>query len=171
MVQLQFRDRLKVINLNVRSINNNIKKRKVFRFLKKQKADVYLIQESHCQKNKEFLWESEWGNKCYFSNGTSQSSGVAILLNKGCNSGVEEVRRDMNGRFFQLKLEIEEYTYCITNIYAPNSDNPDYFKDTFQKVNEADSVFNIIGGDFNVVRNAKIDRNRQIVYHSQSKRS
>ncbi len=41
---------------------------------------VYL-QETHYTKNYEKVWKDKWVGKIYFLNGTSNSSGVAILLN------------------------------------------------------------------------------------------
>ena len=154
----------------MRGINNGMKRRKMFRFLKRQNADIYLLQETHCNKRLEFMFESEWGNKCLFSNGTSNNCGVAMLLTKSVANGVRDIVRDIEGRCIQIKLTVQDKVYCITNLYAPNSDSPHFFEDVFNKVNEMDCVYNVIGGDFNVVRE-KEDRNSNTVYHKRCKNS
>ena len=161
---------LKFTSLNVRRLNNGLKRRKVFHYLKRLGGDVFLLQETHCNKSKEHIWQSEWGNKCIFSNGDSNSCGVAMLFSKKLSNKISEIRRDLHGRVLQCKLDINEYSYGITNLYAPNQDNKEFFQSLFQQVGEMDCVYNIIAGDFNVVRYAKMDRSADIIYHKKSKK-
>ena len=77
-------EKLKIVSLNVRGLGNDVKRRKVFRYFKHHKADICLIQESHCVNDVERIWMQEWGRKCLYANGTQGSRGVAILLNKKC---------------------------------------------------------------------------------------
>ena len=152
-------DKLKLVSLNTRGLCNETKRRKVFRFMKKYKADICLLQETHCTQKMEYLWSNEWGNKCLFSNGTSEARGVAVLLNKKSSGYVTEICRDMEGRYIICKLNIVDITYCVVNLYAPNDNDPSFFKDLFKKINEMDCVHVIIGGDFNVVQDPNLDRN------------
>ena len=160
----------KFVSLNVRGINNNLKRRRIFRYLKSFKPDVCLLQETYATKDKEFLWQSEWGNKCIFSNGGSNNCGVAVLFSKRLANKVVEIMRDINGRQLFIKLKIGEYTYCLANLYAPNNDDPNFLQSVFDQIDEMDAIFNIVGGDFNVVRDAKIDRNVDRIYHPRCKR-
>ena len=162
-------DNMKIVSLNVRGLNNGMKRRKIYRFLKKQGADVCFLQETHCSKEKENIYASEWGNKILYSNGNTNSKGVAILFSKKLANNVMETRRDLDGRCIHVKLKINEYTYGLTNIYAPNDDQPDFFQSVFNTVNDMDCVYNMIGGDFNVVRDGKLDRSVNRIYHPKSK--
>ena len=162
-------DRLKVVSLNVRGINNALKRRKVFRFLKRQKGDVYFLQETYGSKGIKFMWESEWGNKCIFAHRTTSSSGVAILLTKKTASKVSDISRDVEGRRLHCKLTVNEYTYALPNIYAPNRDEEGFFEEVFREVNRMECVFNVTGGDFNVIRDPMKDRNNGVVYHKKCK--
>ena len=156
------------MSLNVRGLNNGMKRRKIFRYLKRQKADVCLLQETFCSKKTEFMWTSEWGNKCIFSNGESNSCGVSIMLDKSISSKVTEIRRDMAGRFIQIKLEWQNKSIGITNVYAPNHNDATFFENSFKEMESLDCTYNIISGDFNVVPDGN-DRSNKQVYHKKCK--
>ena len=90
-------DKIKIVSLNVRGLCEGIKRRRVFRYLKRCNADISLIQETHCTKEVEHLWTSEWGNKIVFSNGSNRARGVAILCSKKVAKCVRDIERDCNG--------------------------------------------------------------------------
>ena len=162
-------DAIKLASLNTRGMRGGLKRRKIFRFLKKHKVDVGFLQETHCVKTDENCWSAEFGNKIIFSNGSSNSCGVAILFSKKCAKLVTDIVRDMEGRFIIAKLKVNEYTYSIANIYAPNGDSPSFFQQVKDEMDNLDSIFNIIGGDFNMIRDANLDRGSEAVYHGRSK--
>ena len=72
-------DRLKICSLNTRGIANDLKHRKIFRFVKVESPDVVFLQETHSVKDKMHIWTKEWGNSCYYSHGNPNARGVAIL--------------------------------------------------------------------------------------------
>ena len=162
-------DNLKVVSLNTRGMRNGVKRRKIFRFFRKHKADIGMLQETHGDSKSEFLWQAENGQKMYFANGRMNAKGVAVVLSKKCSKEVTEVVRDIEGRFLLLKLRHNDHTYCIANIYAPNEDNPLFFENIMEETKKLDCIFTIIGGDFNVVRDAKKDRSVNLVYHPRAK--
>ena len=65
---------------------------------------------------------------------------------------------------------LNEYSYCIYNVYGPNEDDEKYFKNIVNKVKSDTAVHTIIGGDFNVIRDPEVDRHSKMVYHPCSKR-
>ena len=159
---------LRVISLNVRGLKNAFKRRKVFRYAKRFKADIVFLQETHCTSNMENLWQSEWGNKCLFSNGVSNSCGVAMLFGKNMSNNIQDIIRDTEGRKLICKIAVNDSTFCFANLYSPNTDKPLFFQEVFNDVTKLDCIFNIIGVDFNVVRD-KYDRSSKTIYHTKSK--
>ena len=157
---------MKLVSLNTRGMRDSIKRRKIFSLIREQKTDIAFLQETHATHDVAFMWANQWGNKCIFSHGTSQSRGVALLLSKKLANSVEEIRRDMNGRYIICKIKVDQYSYCIANIYAPNVDAPEFFAEVQSVIQELDAVYNIIGGDFNVVLNPDLDRNVPHSYHT-----
>ena len=159
-------DKFKIVSLNVRGINNNMKRRKIFTFLKRSNADVCFLQETFSCKDKESIWTSEWGSKCIFAHGQSNSCGVAIMFKR--KPVIEEIVRDLEGRKLHVKIKINEHTYGLSNIYAPNHDNPSFFEDTFNEIHNLNCTHNVVGGDFNVIQDPKLDRNVDRIYHKRS---
>ena len=66
---------MKVLSLNVRGLHEGIKRRKVFRFLKRNKPNICMLQETHCTPEVQKIWEAEWGNKIVFANGDNKARG------------------------------------------------------------------------------------------------
>ena len=70
-----------LISLNVRGLISNINRKKAFLWLEKQKADIILLQETHCtEKNVEMI-KKDWKGKSIFCYTDSNfSRGVGILF-------------------------------------------------------------------------------------------
>ena len=161
-------DNLRISTLNARGLGNHVKRKRVYRYLKRFKSDVCFLQETHCDSKKEQVWSSEWGNKCIYSHGTTQARGVGILLNKKCAHAVDEIRRDIVGRYVMCKVLLNNYSYCLVNIYAPNEDSPEFFNEISRNIQEMDCVHVIIGGDFNLTLDPTMDRNVNANYNVNS---
>ena len=162
-------DNIRIATLNARGLGETVKRRRVFRYMKAKKIDVILLQETHCVQKKEFIWSNEWGNKCLYSNGSSNARGVAILLSKKCANNIEEIRRDMDGRYILCKVKIQEYSYCIGNVYAPNVNDAPFFNRIFEEIKDMDCIYTILGGDYNVVLKAEVDRSSNVIYNNENK--
>ena len=161
-------DKLKVVSLNMRGLQGNNKRRKIFRHIKDQKAHIYLLQEVHGEAKTNHIWANQWGNKCLFSNGSRNACGVAILLTKSTAGKIREVRRDMQGRYIFCKIEMDGYDYCIGNIYSPNCDDLEFFEEVSNIIEDMQCIHVILGGDFNVVLDPVIDRNCEARYNSMA---
>jgi exonuclease III len=116
---------LNLLSLNVRGLGNGAKRSSLFHWLKKH-HDVHnkivFLQETHVIKSQEFRWKKLWYGKRIFSNGTSKSKGVAILLPKFLEYNILSEKLDPGGRYIALKIEIEGTIYGLINGYAPTSD-------------------------------------------------
>ncbi len=150
--------KFKAFSYNCNGLNDAMKRRQVFRFLKHKKADVILIQESHSTKALENIWKSEWGGPVYFSHGASNSKGVCILFKKNFEFTVHSEFKDDEGRVLCLDITIDDLRLSLCNIYAPNEDNPEFFKNAFTLLENIENSTKIIGGDFNLVMDIKLDK-------------
>ena len=74
---------LRLLSLNVKGISNFRKRRAVFTWCRKQKADVIFLQETQSTEEREKQWVKEWSSQIYFFHGNSNSRRVAILLQRG----------------------------------------------------------------------------------------
>jgi exonuclease III len=89
----------------------------------KEKGDIAFLQETHCTAEIEKSWNDECGCDTYFSNGTSSSRGVMIMISKKLDIDVTEQIKDSDGRFLMLKCIIQGTNIVIHNDYAPNNKN------------------------------------------------
>ena len=69
-----------------------------------------------------------WSN-CYLHGVKTNAHGVGILLNNNFEHEVIECHKDKNGNYIQLYLKCSSMKINLINIYAPNHDNPEFFKE------------------------------------------
>ena len=150
-------------SLNVRGINDNIKRNAIFQWTRSKKFDIFFLQECYCSAEIEESWENEWGGKIKYSHGTKHSKGVMILFSKNLDYTILEEKIDQEGRYIILKLKINEEVFWCFNIYAPtvNKDKHTFFRTLSKVVNELDipETENVIaGGDWNSIQNSQLDK-------------
>ena len=119
---------IKIYSQNVRGIANSVKRRCIFSWLRNQPYDIFMLQETHSDRNCESIWSSEWGYKIFFSHGTSSKAGVCILLKPRSAIAVQSVYRDKEGRMILLNVMHGESVFSVANVYGPNIDNGTFFK-------------------------------------------
>ena len=66
--------------LNIKGLGQKKNTREVFHWLRRYHNGIILMQETHCTKECQETWKRDWGGDIFFSNGTSNSRGVAVLL-------------------------------------------------------------------------------------------
>ena len=72
----------KVGSMNCNGLGNKNKRSKVLTWLKNKPENIILLQETHSTQENESDWKQLWGGEVIFSHGTSNSTGVAILIKK-----------------------------------------------------------------------------------------
>ena len=98
------------------------------------------------------------GREMYLSHGNSQQRGVAILFNKNIDIKVLDVCRDEDGRTIFVKTLFNGESFIFGCIYAPNHDDPEFFVQVFNEVEQHNVDRKIIGGDFNLILDHGINR-------------
>ena len=149
---------LKVVSFNAQGLQGHKKRNKVFHWLKKKKANVLLLQETHSTPEVIEKWNSQWGGETYYSHGNTESRGVAIFIDKHFDYTVNACHRDKEGRYVILDLEVYHQRTIIVNIYAPNQDDPSFFINVLAKLDDIGCENVIWGGDFNFVFQPDIDK-------------
>ena len=115
------------------------------------------LQETHSSSKIQKIWKSQWGGQIFYDHGTSNSRGVAILIRKGYVTKVHRMIQSGVGRYLLLDITVDNRRLTVCNIYAPNTDSPEFFNDVFQKITILDNQDVIIAGDFNTIL-CEIDR-------------
>lgn len=129
----------------------------MFHYFKTRKLDLILLQETHSSVEDEKKWKSEWGGKMWFCHGSSQSKGVAVLLNNKSPLQVLQVSQALEGRFIMIDVKVGETEFLVANLYAPNEDNADFFVRAFEMIEHKDNPNMMVVGDFNTTLNPNLD--------------
>ena len=116
---------------------------------------VSILQETHFTKKEENYIRSQWGFECYYNSFSSQQKGVAILFN---NFEFKYVcmQSDNEGSLLILDVFIGEKQLTFINVYGPNRDTPDFYKNLLNKLSTCDNPV-VMAGDFNLVLNQEMD--------------
>ena len=157
-----------VATFNVRGIGDTNKRATVFKFLKNKLFEVIMLQETHSVKRCEKIWKSQWRGQIMFAHGASNARGVAIFIKKGCKTKIHKTIMCKDGRFLIVDIDIDDERYTLCNVYAPNTDSPEFFSSIFQQIDKLDNDNIIIGGDFNTTLSSK-DRRGKKIEHINSK--
>ena len=94
----------------------------MFTCCRKRKADIIFLQETHSTVKTETQWKNEWGAEIITSHGSSNARGVAILIKAGFDCSINQQILDPLGRYIIVKAAIQDKTYVLINLYAPNKD-------------------------------------------------
>lgn len=86
---------------------------------------------------------------------------MAILINKSLAFSFEKVIQDKLGRFVMVLGRIEGEKVSIVNIYAPNEYDGKIFRYTTNTIAENAKGIVIVGGDFNVVQDGKLEHHQR----------
>ena len=146
---------INICSINCQGLGDHTKRRDVFRYIKNKGFDMFLLQDTHFEKKNENLIRSEWGYECWFNSYTSRSRGVSILFNNTFEFKNVVIRSDDSGNFLIMKIEVDSISYVIANIYAPNRENPNFFRNIQTVINSFGENNIIIGGDWNCLLDAE----------------
>jgi exonuclease III len=141
----------KIASCNSQGLSDFQKRRDVFQHLRQLKFDAYFIQDSHFKPSLEKQIRSEWGYESYFASNSSQSRGVAILFNNTFDFKIQKIIRDPNGNFLILNLTTMNHDLTLVNIYGPNKDNPTFYEQIQNLLQDMDKTHIIMAGDWNLV--------------------
>ena len=126
--------KLRIISTNVRGLRQVKKRGDFWLKYKELKADVICLQETHLVEADIHDLKLEWNIEYLLGGNSTNSRGVAVLINNTFEYDILETIVDVDGRFIVTKLNlIGLCTVTIANIYAPNLDDPDWFNSLFKK--------------------------------------
>lgn len=149
---------LTLLSWNVRGLRTNLKRGKVFSHLKSLSGDIIFMQETHIKHNEQWRLRCAWISQIYQSTFSSKARGVAILIRKNVPFEHISTISDPNGRYLIVSVRILSRHVTFLNIYAPNFDDPGFFRKVFNLIPDLSSTHLIAGGDFNTILDCFLDR-------------
>ena len=114
------------LSLNVRGIRSFDKRKALFHWCMKDKADIIFLQETYSTPEVENVWKSQWRGELIFSHGSDcveHSRGVLILVKEGLDCELKVCKQDKLGRYVIMKGLVQGQPFIFVNIYAPNKVN------------------------------------------------
>ena len=112
-----------ICTLNVKGLNNKLKRDQLLTYLKQQHVSICLLQETHLPSNNKHTYGDEWGVKAFVSGTSSNSAGVCILINPTITHSILKYEDIVPGRLQAIEISIENKNVTILNVYGPNEDN------------------------------------------------
>ena len=70
-----------------------------------------------------------------------------ILLNNNFEQKVKKVKKDKNGNYIILGIEIQGKDVTLTNIYGSNEDNPNFYENLIRNIADFKNENVIVCGD------------------------
>lgn len=145
------------MSLNCQGLGNRQKRRDVFHYLKQKDYSIYCLQDTHFENKMEKYVNSEWGYKAFFASFRSNSRGVAILFNNNFEFQIKRVKRDTNGNYIIIHFCAMEKEFVLVNVYGPNKDNPQFYKELSELIKNNGNQNIIAVGDWNLVMDPNLD--------------
>lgn len=116
---------------NVRGLNNQIKRAKVFSYLKSVAADILFLQETHIRHSEQRRLRCSWISQVFQSSFSSKVRGVAILIRKSVPFKHISTISDPNGRYVIVSGLLSSTHVTLLNVYGSNFDDPTFFWQSF----------------------------------------
>ena len=147
-------DKLKCISVNVRGLNTDEKRIKLYSWLNDINIDIAFLQETHyCVKNKVKINSRWFGKSIHCYTDSSYSRGVSVLFKKDLPIEILDIHRSIDGRKILVNVKLNDNIFSLVNVYAPNNESNrlDFFKKLklFISHHCRDENNVIIAGDFN----------------------
>ena len=148
---------ISVLSANCQGLRNYAKRLDVINYYKETHASIVCLQDTHWTEKDSKTIKTLWGNDIYLSGGQTNSRGVAILLNNNFEYEILKCRKDESGNLLNLILKLSTMILNIICVYGPNTDNTEFYKDVQDLLEDTNSDYTLICGDFNLVLNPDLD--------------
>ena len=144
-------DDLNILSANVRGLRQHFKRIDFLEYCKGLNPDIICLQETHLTQKDQNMLLKEWNIEYILAGDSTNSRGVAILINNTFEYLLKQSIKDPQGRYIILELElINLRTIFLINVYGPNTDDPLWFQSLIKKVQLISNDNEIWVGDWNV---------------------
>lgn len=141
---------LNIVTLNAKGLNVPEKRRMLLNDMKRMKADIVLLQETHFRDDKLPILKNRHYPTVYHStHSEAKSRGVSIQISAKVPWSLVDKKTDTAGRFLFLKGLIGSTKVTIANFYVPNSHQDLFLKRHLELLQGFTEGQLIVGGDLN----------------------
>lgn len=148
----------KLLTLNVKGLNSNVKRRLLLNELRSARADIVFLQETHFDRDGNFSFARQSYPTVYMASTDRKKAGVAILIAHSCPFQTISSYTDPNGRFIIVRGTLSGMPLTLCNIYAPNAAQVHFLNKVLNHLSRLPPAALILGGDFNMIFSETRDR-------------
>ena len=141
------------MSANYQGLQKLDKRRDVLSYFKERNVNILCLQDTHEIDSDIQTVKEIWGNNCYIHGVKTNSRGVAILF----EYKVLEVNKDTQGNYLHLLLKLNSMTLILITVYAPNNDDPAFFNELQNILENYKVDYSVICDDFNLFVNPHKD--------------
>ena len=138
-----------IITLNVNGLNAPTKKHRLAEWVQKQDPYICCLQETHFRPRDTYKLKVRRWKKIFHANGNQKKAGVAVLISDKIDFKIKTITRDKEEHYIMIKGSAQEEDITIVNIYAPNTEAPQYIRQMLTDIKGEIDSNTIIVGDFN----------------------
>ena len=142
---------IKIVSANCQGLRDVKKRTDVLNYLADSNPDILCLQDTHWLTDDQQHIKKLWKGECLLNGTKTNARGVAILFGKNFEYKTSSIQIDDCGNFISVLLTLSEFSIRIINIYAPNTDNPDFFEFIKKQIELSEHDYCLICGDFNLV--------------------
>ena len=145
--------------MNVGGMGTKADKRKTLIESVKNTNDITIMTETKFKTENIQTLKQEWNGLSIHSTATNARAGVSILFKKGLPFELTSSNDgDNEGRTLWAEIKISSKKVLVIGVYAPaDKDDPLFFENLFSLLGKSNYDHVIIGGDFNVGLDEKLD--------------
>ena len=126
-------------------------------YLKKKRANIICLQDTHLTKQDQKLIRYEWDNECVLHGVKTNERAILILFDSQFEYKINSIKGDDQGNLLNIDMQISDMRVKLINLYAPNQDTPCFFDYIGEMIDSSEQDYTIVCGDFNLVLDPKKD--------------
>ena len=118
---------------NCNGLGSDKKRELVLKWLEGKEDGIIFLQETHSTPEKEAAWKSSWDGEIAFGHGSSNSTGVAIMIKRRALNEIDIVKTVLleQGRALLVEVNRSGSIFTLVNVYCPNNDDADFIRRIF----------------------------------------
>ena len=146
-----------MLSVNCQGLRTPSKQQDVLNYLSNLDLSIICLQDTHWLDTDVPFVKKVWNGDCIINGKKSNSRGVAILFKKNFEYKIEFISNDEDGNLICVDLSLSDMSLRLINIYAPNTDSPEFFNKVKEMIEANLQDHIVICGDYNLALDPTLD--------------